>query len=185
MTMNCKQAQRELALWVGGDHDPLLQEMLNDHVRNCPDCRAFAREIQTGAQVLRQAAVRASNDAPVAEAGWSLWPRVQAKLAKSGPRQSPYAPATVGWFPVAGLTAACVALIAVSFSSVQSYRSDPAFEFPLGHTTLCPRPARCFCRGRISLLRGVSGWRLRCERCCLRSGKFRECCRSFRCGNPR
>lgn len=137
MTLNCKQTRQELALWVGNDHDPLLQPFVGEHLDHCPECRAFAREIRSGTDVLRDPCVVRGGSLWGGEQGnrapESVWPQLRTRLSgqRAVRRASQYAPAKVGWFPVAGLTVACMALIAVSVSTLRSSMGDPGFDAPL------------------------------------------------------
>jgi len=131
--MRCKQARRELALWVGGDHDPRLEALLESHLAECPDCRAFSREIKGVLQPFREVASREFS-AHIDESpsvGWSLWPRVRAQLLRRRVHFNDLLDAPVGWIPVSGLTVACLAIFAFVFSTspvVPRHPSGTAFD---------------------------------------------------------
>lgn len=139
--MRCKQTRREIALWVGGDHDPRLHPLVESHLADCPECRAFAREMKHALQPLRTVAARSSaphsSDVALSAGtrssggmGWSLWPSVHARLARRRVQFNDLLDAPVGWVPVTGLTVACLALFTVVFvTSPISPRNQYASSF--------------------------------------------------------
>lgn len=144
--MRCKQARRELALWVGGDHDPRLYPLLESHLESCPECRAFAREIKSSLDPLRAvssvspATVGSSSDNSSSDGiggGWSLWPSVQARLSRRRVQFNDLLDTPVGWVPVTGLTVACLTLFIVVFntSHVTSQQQLTGFDAPMLNQT--------------------------------------------------
>ena len=105
--MNCKQAQQDIALFVGQDlDDPRDRDDVKRHVAVCPDCRQHYRRMKGALKVLGQA------DAPETyTVAGSLWPELARRIndrASSGPRSR-----FNGWAPFVAMTAACLTLMVV------------------------------------------------------------------------
>ncbi len=114
--MNCKQAQRDIALWAGHDLDDAAQkEAVRRHVAGCPGCRSHYQRMKQTLQVFERA------ERPVTYvSGDSLWPALAARISHaqqqpatswnttrfSGNRLS-------GWMPFVAMTAACLILLLV------------------------------------------------------------------------
>lgn len=172
--MRCKQARRELALWVGGDHDPRLYPLLESHLESCPECRAFAREMKNSLDPLRAvssmarlvAGSPASSSGPESVSGsgsagssgsvvgsgvgWSLWPAVRSRLARRRVPFSDLLDTPVSWVPVSGLTVACLTLFVVIFNTSnipQGHQLNSGFDAPMGQPTPVNYP---FGRGGFS-----------------------------------
>lgn len=124
--MRCPQARRELALSIGGDHDPRLYSLLESHLAVCPECRAFSREMKGALDPLRSVAsvplssletsFSASGKDPLM-GGWSLWPALRSRLSVRRVRFNDLLDTPVGWRPVAALTFACLAFFVVVFNT--------------------------------------------------------------------
>jgi len=140
--MRCKQARRELALWVGGDHDPRLYPLLESHLEGCPECRAFAREMKNSLDPLHAVAsgspAATRSESGSSGSGWSLWPAVQARLSRRRVQFSDLLDTPVGWVPVTGLTVACLTLFVVVFNTShisQRPQLTGGFDAPMLHQT--------------------------------------------------
>lgn len=114
--MNCKQAQRDIALWAGHDLDDSVQkEAVRRHVVGCPCCRTHYRQMKQTLQVLERA------ERPVTYvSGDSLWPALAARISHA--QQQPTAnwktthwntTRLSGWMPFVAMTAACLILLLV------------------------------------------------------------------------
>lgn len=129
--MRCRQARRELALWVGGDHDPRLYPLLETHLASCPECRAFARKTKTALDPLKAVASGGGSDSHDHDSsggtGWSLWPSVRARLSRRKVQFNDLLDTPVGWIPVTGLSVACMALFVVVFSTARFTPSQQQF----------------------------------------------------------
>ena len=132
--MNCKQAQRDIALWVGQDlDDPRERDDVKRHVASCPDCRTYYRRMKGALKTLGRA------DAPetYVSAG-SLWPELASRIndrESAGPRGR-----FNGWMPFVAMTAACFILMLVVNEHPNSpgqisepTARGPAFTHPVIH----------------------------------------------------
>lgn len=105
--MNCRQAQQDIALFVGHDlDDPRERDDVKRHVATCPDCREHYRRMKGALKVLSRA------DAPETyTTTGSLWPELASRIdarRHSGPRGR-----FNGWAPFVAMTAACLVLMVV------------------------------------------------------------------------
>jgi hypothetical protein len=105
--MNCRQAQQDIALFVGHDlDDPRERDDVKRHVATCPDCREHYRRLKGTLKVLSHA------DAPETyTTTGSLWPELAGRINNrrpSGPRGR-----FNGWAPFVAMTAACLMLVVV------------------------------------------------------------------------
>lgn len=105
--MNCKQAQRDIALFVGHDlDDPRHRDDLKRHVATCPDCREHYRQMKGTMRLLGQA------DTPETFcAAGSLWPDLATRIKQRA--ASPPGDRFNGWAPFVAMTAACFILMLV------------------------------------------------------------------------
>ncbi len=109
--MNCKQAQHDIALWVGHDLDDASEkEAVRRHVTTCPDCRGYYRQMKSTLSLLERA-----DRSPTYISGDSLWPELATRISHAANR-----PATrlnpnrfTGWMPMIAMTAACCILLLV------------------------------------------------------------------------
>lgn len=114
--MNCKQAQQDIALFVGQDlDDPRDRDDVKRHVATCPDCRQHYRRMKGALKVLGQA------DAPETYvATGSLWPELATRISDRssvGPRGR-----FNGWAPFVAMTAACLTLMLVVNEPQESHK---------------------------------------------------------------
>jgi predicted anti-sigma-YlaC factor YlaD len=105
--MNCRQAQQDIALFVGQDlDDPRERDDVKRHVATCPDCRAHYRRLKGTLKVLAHA------DAPETyTTTGSLWPELAGRINNrrpTGPRGR-----FNGWAPFVAMMAACLVLMVV------------------------------------------------------------------------
>lgn len=112
--MNCKQAQQDIALFVGHDlDDPRERDDVKRHVATCPDCRQHYRRMKGALKVLGQA------DAPETyTATGSLWPELAGRINERewvSPRSH-----FNGWAPFVAMTAACLVMMFVISEPGQS-----------------------------------------------------------------
>ena len=142
--MNCKQAQRDIALWVGQDLDDHCErDEVRRHVSSCPDCREHYRRMKSALKVLDRA------EAPETYvATGSLWPELAARMNDRQP-QTPSGRFN-GWMPFVAMTAACLLLMFVVNEQTHSPGSvgpptvkGPVFTYPVinGHQPLLQQPA--------------------------------------------
>ncbi|MCA9025417.1 MAG: zf-HC2 domain-containing protein [Planctomycetaceae bacterium] len=109
--MNCKQAQHDIALWVGHDLDDASEkEAVRRHITTCPDCRTHYRQMKSTLSLLERAdrpATYVSSD--------SLWPELATRISHSAHRVSPRSNPNrfTGWAPMIAMTAACCILLLV------------------------------------------------------------------------
>ncbi|MGD9854226.1 MAG: anti-sigma factor [Planctomycetaceae bacterium] len=109
--MNCKQAQREIALWAGHDLDDASQkESVRRHVTGCPCCRAHYQRMKRTLHVLERA------ERPVTYVtGDSLWPVLASRISHAQQRAS--TPRNTrplrSWMPFVAMTAAGFILLLV------------------------------------------------------------------------
>ncbi len=114
--MNCKQAQRDIALWAGHDLDDSVQkEAVRRHVVGCPCCRTHYQRMKQTMHVLERA------ERPVTYVSEdSLWPALAARIshaqrqpATSWNTKHGNATRLSGWMPFVAMTAACFILLLV------------------------------------------------------------------------
>lgn len=122
--MNCKLAEQNLALWVGGDLDEASVRELEEHLALCSACRAVGRRLKSTQRTL----VKASHielTRPKAKATGttngggqvqmlrdhdeSVWPNVARGLRALEARKRRQR--FNGWVPAAAVIAACLAII--------------------------------------------------------------------------
>ena len=105
--MNCKTAQRQMALAVGEDLSPAESQVLQGHLQACSNCQQTWEQHQQGFAVLQRSRtqeIRLKSD--------SVWPVVANRLrerATDSPRGE-----FNGWFAALAVTAACVLVFVFS-----------------------------------------------------------------------
>ena len=124
--MNCKQAQRDIALWAGHDLDDAAQkEAVRRHVSGCPCCRTHYKQMKHTLNVLERAERPATY-----VSGDSLWPELAARISHS--QQQSARPRNSnrfnGWMPFIAMTAACFILLLV----VNEQPQPPEGNIPRG-----------------------------------------------------
>ncbi|MEX1231301.1 MAG: zf-HC2 domain-containing protein [Planctomycetaceae bacterium] len=130
--MNCKLAEQNLALWVGGDLDETSVRELEEHLALCSECRAAGRRLKSAQRVLVKAShvetVRSVKSAPAAKSksagkiqiqslraqskegqDVSIWPNVARSLRALEARKRKQR--FNGWIPAAAVIVACLAII--------------------------------------------------------------------------
>jgi len=100
--MNCKQAQTNIALWVGGDLSENDVALLERHVAICPGCREHHLRMEHVQQMLN-----VSNSPPSLEE--SIWPDLEVKIERHQKafRREQFN----GWVPAFAVAAACLLLL--------------------------------------------------------------------------
>lgn len=120
--MNCKQAQRDIALWVGQDlDDPRDRDNVKRHVTSCPDCREHYRRMKGALKVLD----RAETPQTYVATG-SLWPDLATRI--NGRESQVPRGRFNGWMPFVAMTAACFILMLV-------VNEQPNQQGPIGPPT--------------------------------------------------
>lgn len=119
MPMNCKQAQRDIALWAGHDLDDASQrEAVRQHVTGCPCCRAHYQRMKETLHVLERA------ERPVTYISQdSLWPDLATRISRAQ-HASPVRNTRRfhGWMPLIAMTAAGFILLLVVYEQPQPAR---------------------------------------------------------------
>lgn len=102
--MNCKRAQSEIALWVGGDLDDASIAALGQHLNRCPACDRVRLQMQR--------AMSALEDQPAAESSLhdSIWPEVSKQLPQSLPQGDRFN----GWLPAIAMAAVCCLMLTIA-----------------------------------------------------------------------
>lgn len=126
--MNCKQAQRDIALWAGHDLDDAAhRDAVRTHVAECPCCRMHYQRIKQTLHVLERAdrpATFVSND--------SIWPELAARINQPRPHSSPQwnSKRFGGWMPLLAMTAASFVLLVVVIDRPQPQTTTIHAELP-------------------------------------------------------
>ncbi|MDA0834949.1 MAG: zf-HC2 domain-containing protein [Planctomycetota bacterium] len=125
--MNCKLAEQNLALWVGGDLDEASIRDLEEHLALCSHCRAAGRRLKSAQRVLvkashvettRSVKSRSTENSTTTNGGQtqllrsldeSIWPNVSRGLRALEARKRKQR--FNGWIPAAAVIAACLAII--------------------------------------------------------------------------
>ncbi len=116
--MNCKTAQRQMALAVGEDLSPAESQELQGHLQACSNCQQTWEQQQHGFAVLQRSRtqeIRSKSD--------SVWPVLVHRLrerATDSPRGE-----FNGWFAALAVTAACVLVFVFSQESSFPVASQP------------------------------------------------------------
>lgn len=106
----CQRVEQALALQPEQPVAPAQLAKIERHIHVCPQCRGFRDRLKTCQRVLEQ--VR--SQAP-AEPGLSLWPALKSRIESA--RTEAERSTSWGWIPAAGLSAACLLVLAVGFNS--------------------------------------------------------------------
>ena len=108
--MNCKQVEKFLPLWAGGDLESTRERSLREHLASCKACAAAASEYHETRQWLQNFAAPAFSDDVYAEMRQNVWRRIE--IEASGPSVSQV---IAGWFQPRWVWApAAVLLIAIA-----------------------------------------------------------------------
>jgi hypothetical protein len=106
--MNCRQAQREIALLIGEDlSEDDRREEVEQHLKRCPGCREHRARAASAL-----AAITTAEPQSTFESVHSLWPGVRRRLAQPPapvPRQWDWK----AWAPFAAGVAACASLLLI------------------------------------------------------------------------
>lgn len=133
-TMNCKEAKRQIALWVGDDLDTVASLLLERHLSVCSPCRHYARQLKNDFRQLQQR--EAADELSRQE---SLWPELLRKLPAQPGRR---APQFNGWWAALAVGVAWFAL--VSFWQNESRRLRSAEDEGLQKISVSAPPRASF-----------------------------------------
>ena len=129
--MNCKTAQRQMALAVGEDLAPADAQELQSHVRGCLKCQQIWESHQRGFAVLqRSRSLEAAKQK-------SCWPHLSVRLQERQ-KSSPGAEFN-GWIGALAVTAACV-LIFVFSQEDSSFTTARTSRNSAGYGTMISSP---------------------------------------------
>jgi putative zinc finger protein len=76
--MNCKEVERFLPLFAGGDLAERLEQPISRHLQSCASCALVARDYRQSAELLQQFAAPAFSDEVYAEIRRSVWRQIDA-----------------------------------------------------------------------------------------------------------
>lgn len=111
---DCRQARSQIALKAGGDlNNPVDETLLEEHLVECASCREYLASMEATLDLLQTCA----HVSLPARRSASVWPEVAGRLP-AGNGRSVYARFNV-WVPTAAMTAACAAMILVTFVQLQ------------------------------------------------------------------
>ena len=108
--MNCKTAERQMALAVGEDLAPVESQELQGHLESCMKCQKTWEQQQHGFAVLQR-----SRAQEVPRKSDSVWPMLVNRLRERN-AESPRSEFN-GWFVGLAVTAACVLVFVFSQES--------------------------------------------------------------------
>jgi anti-sigma factor RsiW len=131
--MNCRQAQREIALLVGEDlGDDERRENVEAHLRQCAECRRHRARVGSAISAL------VSAEAPATYVSvYSVWPSVRRRLGKGSPKSKPPSDWR-SWTPFAGGVAACASLLLFASGA---WREDARPTAPVTREMIPPYPS--------------------------------------------
>jgi len=125
--MNCKTAQRQMALAVGEDLSPVEIHELQGHLQACGKCQTTWEQQQHGFAVLQHS--RAQEIHPKSD---SVWPVLSDQLRE---READFPRGEFnGWFAGLAVTAACVLIFVFSQESSIPVASRPQIGSVFGGT---------------------------------------------------
>lgn len=108
--MNCKIAQRQIALAVGEDLSPAESQELQGHLQACSNCQQTWEQHQNGMAVLQHS--RTQEIRPKSDSVWPVLANRLRERATDAPRGE-----FNGWFAALAVTAACVLVFVFSQES--------------------------------------------------------------------
>ena len=114
--MNCKTAQRQMALAVGEDLSPAESQELQGHLQACAKCQTTWEQQRHGFAVLQR-----SRNQEIRPKSDSVWP-VLANRLRERETDSPRGEFN-GWFAALAVTAACVLVFVFSQESSTPFAS--------------------------------------------------------------
>ncbi len=109
--MNCKTAQRQMALAVGEDLSPAESQELQGHLQACSNCQQIWEQHQSGFAVLQRS--RTQEIRPKSDSVWPVLANRLQERATDSPRGE-----FNGWFAALAVTAACVLVFVFSQESL-------------------------------------------------------------------
>jgi hypothetical protein len=129
--MNCKEAEKFLPLFAGGDLAERLQQPVARHLQSCASCALVARDYRQSAELLQQFAAPAFSEEVFAEIRRSVWRQIDAaprrvwRLTIFGVRLRP---------PMIFATAAAL-LIAISAAGIYFIRPVRSVREPVAENS--------------------------------------------------
>ena len=115
--MNCKTAERQMALAVGEDLAPVESQELQGHLESCMKCQKTWEQQQHGFAVLQR-----SRNHEIPRKSDSIWPVLVNRLRERN-AESPRSEFN-GWFVGLAVTAACVLVFVFSQESSNPIASN-------------------------------------------------------------
>ena len=115
--MNCKTAERQMALAVGEDLAPVESQELQGHLESCMKCQKTWEQQQHGFAVLQR-----SRNHEIPRKSDSIWPVLVNRLRERN-AESPRSEFN-GWFIGLAVTAACVLVFVFSQESSNPIASN-------------------------------------------------------------
>lgn len=115
--MNCKTAQRQMALAVGEDLSPAESQELQGHLQACSNCQQTWEQHRNSFSVLQRS--RTQEIRPKSD---SVWPMLANRL-RERETNSPRGEFN-GWFAALAVTAACVLVFVFSQDSLTPLASS-------------------------------------------------------------
>lgn len=129
--MNCRRAQREIALWVGHDLDEASARSLERHLACCPGCREHAQQMSRCVHALQN-----PEQEPREFHAYSLWPALSAKLSFADKQLA--AQRFNGWLPAMVMAASVACLLTAVFlrngSSPERAERQPTAVTPVRYS---------------------------------------------------
>ncbi len=108
--MNCKTAQRQMALAVGEDLSPVESQELQSHLQACAKCQTFWEQLRNGFAVLQRSRIQEIH--PKSDSVWPVLANRLRERATDSPRGE-----FNGWFAALAVTSACVLVFVFSQES--------------------------------------------------------------------
>ncbi len=126
--MNCKTAERQMALAVGEDLAPVESQELQGHLESCLKCQKTWEQQQHGFAVLQR-----SRAHEIPRKSDSVWPVLVNRLRERN-TESPRSEFN-GWFAALAVTAACVLIFVFSHESSPRMASNSSSGVVHGGST--------------------------------------------------
>lgn len=133
--MNCRTAQRQIALAVGEDLPPTERQELQGHLQECSNCQQTWDQHQQSFAALQHSRIQ-----EVPQKSDSVWPILAVRLQERA-AESPRADFN-GWFAALAVTAAGVLIFVFSQESHLPIASQPATGSVSGGTMVSSPPER-------------------------------------------
>jgi Putative zinc-finger len=112
--MNCKQIEKLLPLYAGGDLDTQSERLVTAHIESCIECSAVAGEFEQTRDLVREFAPAAFSEDVYAEIRQNVWRQIESESANQFPWKASWESIFDLLRPRLAWALATVALIAVS-----------------------------------------------------------------------